>query len=271
MTEQGHRLVAYHGKQALKEALVAMAVVHREHDRVVQGRYWDRRGGEKEPRGCAVGCTLESIRHLEGLTEIQHDGHDLYERYLGIPTGLAQLEDIIFENLSKDDALTWPERFLEAIPVGADLDAVAPHFFLDLLGNPDGAVQRSLQDPRFADQLAAVNNVVALITRSLAGDEPTADEWSAAESAAWSAASASAALAAASALAAESALAALAAESAAESAAWSAAALAAESALSAAWSAAAWSALAAAESAEFTRMSIVLLELLRAAPVPVAA
>ena len=41
---------------------------------------------------------------------------------------LARLEDGIFENLPDDLAMTWPQRFLEAIPVGADLSQVGDKF-----------------------------------------------------------------------------------------------------------------------------------------------
>src|SRR5215218_9832938 len=78
---------------------------HREADELVRGTGWDGY------RGCAVGCTLECYDPTK------------YPELLGVPEVLARLEDWLFENLPEDH-LTWPERFLEAIPEGADLSEV---------------------------------------------------------------------------------------------------------------------------------------------------
>ena len=53
---------------------------HRKMDRIVQGTYWNSDG-----RGCAVGCTLESVRDCLQDSRIDHGAHGLYERYLGVP------------------------------------------------------------------------------------------------------------------------------------------------------------------------------------------
>lgn len=46
----------------------------------------------------------------------------LYEKLL-IPRWLHNLENEIFKNLPKIQAIDWPERFIEAIPVGVDIEA----------------------------------------------------------------------------------------------------------------------------------------------------
>ena len=56
-----------------------------------------------------------------------------YEIYLGIPLLLARLKDRIFQGLTPELALTWPRRFLEAIPVGVELSSVWPRFAMFLL------------------------------------------------------------------------------------------------------------------------------------------
>jgi hypothetical protein len=92
--------------------------------------YWERLSdynvtlpGTKQDRfiGCAVGCTLESVRVIHKLPVIDHSRHKLFEKYLGIPEALALRQDDIFEGLDGDRMLTWPREFLAAIPVGADL------------------------------------------------------------------------------------------------------------------------------------------------------
>lgn len=98
---------AYNNDPALKTDLLNQMRVHRKADAVISGRYWE--GG----KGCAVGC----------LTHDPDGGHDKYEQW-GIPKELAYLEDVLFESLPKKEALVWPERFLSAIPVGADLSGI---------------------------------------------------------------------------------------------------------------------------------------------------
>ena len=101
---------AYHSDPGLKAAVLAQMADHRAAERLVTGTYWDWTIG----RGCAVGC----------LTHDPDGGHAQYPVRWGIPEELAWIEDAIFENLSLEDALAWPERFLAAIEPGADLSGV---------------------------------------------------------------------------------------------------------------------------------------------------
>src|SRR3990167_160830 len=92
--------------QETKDKYIARVTAHAEADRIVKGKYWE------EGKGCAVGCTIEGSDHTK------------YETELGIPASVAYLEDVIFEELPKEDAMKFPLRFLEAVPVGADLSKV---------------------------------------------------------------------------------------------------------------------------------------------------
>ena len=96
-------MLTFHGKQELKDQRIAQVRAHRLADQLVHGVYWEK------GKGCAVGCTIHSGDHFA------------YETELGIPVELAYLEDRIFESLPNGGAMVWPERFLEAIPVGVDL------------------------------------------------------------------------------------------------------------------------------------------------------
>ena len=122
MTVATKTLVAYHGDAALKASVLAQMAEHRKQDQIAQGFYW-RNGDGKPFRGCAVGC----------LTHDPEGGHHLYEANWGIPEVLAHLEDSLFESLPVDQAQLWPERFLDAIPVGAHLTNVWPRFAVWLM------------------------------------------------------------------------------------------------------------------------------------------
>ena len=106
---------AFHGKRSIKAKYIRRVRLHRESDELVKGQYWEN------GKGCAVGCTVHS------------GDHSAYERELGIPRVIARLEDGIFERLPNGKAQAWPERFLKAIPVGADLSLVWPKFAVWLM------------------------------------------------------------------------------------------------------------------------------------------
>src|SRR5690349_19470839 len=122
---------AYHGSEERRGAVLALVQQHEDQDKIAQGHgYWE------DGRGCAVGCTLESLRQLEGIAHINHSDHGLYESLIGVPPMLARIEDGLFESLPDGEWQTWPRRFLAAIPVGADLSLVASRFLHWLLVDP---------------------------------------------------------------------------------------------------------------------------------------
>ena len=242
-------LVAFHGSADEKANIISVLAAHRAADSFVQGYgYW------ADGKGCAVGCTIQSGKHIE------------YEARFGIPVHLARLEDAIFEGLPTNLAKQWPERFMSAIAPGADLSLVHWKLLHWLLTTT--SINPGIENPIVRD---AVKQCAELIQILADGGIVAASAASAAWSAARSAerAARSAAVSAVSAVrSAESA--AESAESAARSAAsaaWSAAESAekaARSAASAAWSAAesaaesaAWSAVSAARSAESAAWSAV--------------
>ncbi len=264
---------AYLGNPAIKEKLLAELQKHYEADAIVQGVYgrfddWDKQTGF---RGCAVGCTL----HAMGAKEY-FDAHESYEPLLGIPQMLARFQDSIFEGLPVKDAREWPRQFVEAIPVGADLSTVGDKLILLFLSDPEHGVLQYAND----DGRPAIEAVIALYKRKIAGESITEDEWNAAAYAAARAARAAAAAAYAAAraayaaadAAADAAYAAYAAADAAADAAYAAARAAADAAYAAA-RAAADAAYAAAYAADFWMwLRDQLLMLLReATPVHIAA
>jgi len=101
---------AYHNQQSVKDKYVNRVRAHRQADNLIQGLGWE------DGKGCSVGCTFEAYDHSRGPVEI------------GVPEWLMRLNDAIFEGLPKDKAKLWPERFLGAINIGADLETVKSPF-----------------------------------------------------------------------------------------------------------------------------------------------
>jgi hypothetical protein len=206
-------LEAFHNDKKIKIKYLKRVADHRKADELIQG------ASGANGKGCAVWCTLDKYHHKS------------YETELGIPEWLARVEDVIFEGLNKKRSQKWPEQFLKAINLGADLSKVEAPFTIFVLKSN----LNNFDTEKYPDIKAAIERCIELYE---IGDLEPSAAWSAAESAAWSAAESAAWSAA---------------RSAAESAAWSAARSAAESA--------AWS---AARSAAFEKFADKLLELLKA-------
>jgi len=158
-------LRAFHENPAIKATYLARVRAHREADDLIHGVYWVR------GKGCAVGCTIHGSDHYA------------YERELGVPTILAHLEDRLFESLPTEAAQQWPEVFLEAIPVGADLSLVWPKFAVWLLTDPQEGVVRFAWDKG----RRAITGVSELYQRMCAGQSVSREEWTAARAAAYDA------------------------------------------------------------------------------------
>lgn len=104
--DESATLRAFHGDATIREKYIKRVRKHRLRDELVKGFGWER------GKGCAIGCTLEAY------------DHNRYPIELGLPTWIAHLEDAIFENLPSAEAQLWPERFLEAITPGANVDLI---------------------------------------------------------------------------------------------------------------------------------------------------
>ena len=127
-------LLAYHNDNAVRQKYLARVELHRQHDQIVKGRYWE------DGKGCAVGCILHSAKHSAAETE------------LGIPAWLMRLIDGIFENLPNAEAVNFPGAFLEAIPVGADLAPVRDQFLAWLMEDATYGLTHTARD----DEIKAI-------------------------------------------------------------------------------------------------------------------
>lgn len=246
---------AYLGDAKLKAALLEEMRKHREMDMLVRGTYGEsspKIGGGEEWHGCAIACSLRSLDIVRGKPVAKgYYAHARYPDELGIPLQLAYLEDRIFERLTLEEAMGWPERFAQSIQVGADLSLVWPRFAVWLLSDRDHGTIRYARLDRSRDSIEAV---VALFRRWIdRGERPPSEEWRAAVAsygavADYYAASASYASYAA-----------------------AYAAYAASSASYAADAADAAASAASARRAHWTRMADKLVELIQAAPMAVPA
>ncbi len=259
-------MLSYHNDENLKKLVVSEMKKHQEQDQFIKGSYENLNGKFK---GCAVGCTIDSINKILNKFYRTND-HKVFEETIGVPDWLARLQDTFFEGLPLGDNSQFAVDFLEAIPIGINLKPVRWKFCSFILRE---GMDRMLSQPDLSDELRTqvVNSMREVLilhesaintgiwddsaARSAAFAARSAAR-SAAESAAESARSAARSAAFAARSAAESARSA--AESAARSAARSAAESATASAESSAWSAArsaesaarsAWSAARSAESA----------------------
>jgi len=151
------KLIAFHNKPEIKAEYLNRVRAHREADQLVQSYgYWS------DGKGCAVGCTIHS------------GDHAAYETELGIPRAIARMEDGIFEGLPQEEARLWPERFLEAIPVGADLSLVTDKFLHWLLVDAEHGVIRHAKTDT---QRKAIQAVADLFAKKLAGEVVAREQW----------------------------------------------------------------------------------------------
>jgi hypothetical protein len=166
---------AYLNKEEIKEQKLLQVRAHRMADQLVKGKYWEN------GKGCAVGCTVHS------------SDHSAYEREMGIPRLLARLEDGLFERLPNERAMVWPEEFLSAISVGADLSKVGARFMHWMLVDPNEGVIRHAKTDRTRNSIQSIG---ALYAREIGGSPVSIEEWQQGYAAAAAAADAAAAAAA---------------------------------------------------------------------------
>ena len=137
------KVLAFHGKQEIKDEYVGRVQAHRAADELMHGRTG------QNGKGFAVWCTFDKYDHSLGPVEI------------GFPTELMLLNDRIFESLGAPDDMEWPEKFLAAAKPGADLSRVVPKTMLWLLNDKEWGVTKYFE----GEDKAALEMLVDVVTR----------------------------------------------------------------------------------------------------------
>ena len=154
---------AFLGDPSIKAMYLERVRAHAAADEIIHGKYWE------DGKGSAVGCTIHGSDHSK------------YESVLGIPIALARLEDTLFEGQRNGDDKAFPERFLLAAKVGADLSRVHWKFLHWLLTEE----LAGREHPLVRDAIKQCADVLVPLTK---GEPVDASAAASAESAAWSAA-----------------------------------------------------------------------------------
>ena len=139
-----------------KEELLKELKIHQKADDFIKGSYDTIVNGSF--KGCAVGCSLESLNRKKGL-KVGYNDHYAYEPNFGIPMWLAKMEDRIFEGLPTEDAKKWPVKFTAAINKGADLNKI----FKPLLVIICESTLTTFDHAKYPASAIAINVVIKLL------------------------------------------------------------------------------------------------------------
>ena len=161
------------------QQLIPLAEAHQQADDYVAGSY----GDPKEPKACAIGCTINDARRLGRLgvlNGVTNSDHAAIAAATGVPEAAWRLLDRCFESMPEAERSALPPRFLRSAAAGANLASVPARISARLM--------RRLE----ADALdGAVRSVAALVAslyeRRGRGDEPSKGEWDAARQQAYAA------------------------------------------------------------------------------------
>lgn len=142
-------LLSFHSDPKIKAKYLKRVREHELNDEIVKGVYWEN------GKGCALGCSVHSA------------DHKAYEIELGLPEWLAHLEDVLFEGLPNEEAKKFPAAFLEAIPVGVNLDPVRLKFSTFMLEENMDQVSTSNIDKEIKEQVISAVRGALLMYQGL--------------------------------------------------------------------------------------------------------
>jgi hypothetical protein len=158
----------------LKSRIVTCALKHEEKDGLMfrQGAYEARNGNIAH---CSIGC----VRFELGLNATVGNHGELVEP-TGVPEVILRLSDNVFEGLEESESIVWTRRLWAAIPENTNLVPRSNEIIARLM---DMLAKDAIRD----DTRAAAQAIAVLYRRRRDGDEPSDDEWKAAEHQAYAA------------------------------------------------------------------------------------
>ncbi len=155
-------LNSFFGDEVLKVETHANLVAARKAGAIEQGGCRHR---YEMQRTCAIAVTVQRFPTQYGD----------YVTILGLPTLLAEVEENIFERLSHDEAVFFPERVIEAIGVGCDLSTIGWALLQATILEHEGLGHRLVTKivtacARYLDPLIAGGRVDSIDARELADE-----------------------------------------------------------------------------------------------------
>ena len=136
-----------------KEDLMKELYKHKKLDSFIRGDYGHVGKYDNKFKGCAVACTIRSMQDIQNKVLLNERNCRLvnfdytnYSRLLNIPLWFPELEDIIFERMSLKESEHFPVELMEAVEVGADLDAILPRllkrmvYFINSFREPEKGI-----------------------------------------------------------------------------------------------------------------------------------
>ncbi len=116
-----NKALSYHNDANLKKLVIDEMKKHQEQDRMIKGTYGVYERGDF--KACAVGCAIKSVNKILGK-DYDTKSHEALSESLGIPVWLTKVQDSFFECLPNEYCSQFAIDFLEAIPIGIDLESV---------------------------------------------------------------------------------------------------------------------------------------------------
>jgi hypothetical protein len=115
------KILSYHNDNNLKKLVITEMKNHQKEDKFIKGSYGFYEGGEF--KGCAVACAVNSVNKILGK-DYDTKSHGALQETLGIPGWLSKIQETFFECLPWGECDKFAIDFLEAIPVGVDLEPI---------------------------------------------------------------------------------------------------------------------------------------------------
>jgi hypothetical protein len=154
------RLQAYNNDAVFREQVLAEIKRHEDMDAFVDKTYG--RYDSDTFRGCAIGCTINSLNLVTGKN-MSYNSHADVAELLCVPIELCRLVDGVFESMPSDERRFFTRRVWSAIRTGADTTDVTRKFLIFVLQltleNLAGNTYEKIDDVRAAlrGSIAALN------------------------------------------------------------------------------------------------------------------